>query len=253
MMLIIFFIYIPLVYSELHSLISTYTGISGQTAAGTPEFSAVTTLDGEQIDYYDSNIEELILRQDWMEKFTYKDMWKEDTEIRKHVQQIYRNNIPVLMQRFNHTHGVHKYQRIYGCEYDDETRFLQGFDRYTYDGEDFIILSVRERRYIAHVPQAIPTVDKWNKDEERFILLKRYYDHECVYWLEYFLALREPGYKRKESPSSNSLALMICVMGALTVLVIAIFFIGKKRSRFKRVCSREEFSTTYPSYFDKSL
>jgi len=101
------------VCSELHSLISTYTGISGQTVAGTPEFSAVTTLDGEQIDYYDSNIEELILRQDWMEKFTYKDMWKEDTEIRKHVQQIYRNNIPVLMQRFNHTHGERKCYYIY--------------------------------------------------------------------------------------------------------------------------------------------
>ncbi|XDV22988.1 hypothetical protein PO909_027726 [Leuciscus waleckii] len=197
MKFIIFFICVPLVYSEIHRFMTTYTGTIGLTTAGIPEFTAVTTLDGHQIDYYDSNIMKLIPKQDWMEEFTYKDMWEKDTEIRKHVQQIYKNNIHVIMQRFNQSHGVHTYQRMYGCEWDDETEESHGFDRYTYDGQDFISLGVRERRYTAHVPQAILTVEKWNNDKEQLTLLKRYYDHECVYWLPYFLKLRKAGFKRR--------------------------------------------------------
>jgi len=93
------------VCSELHSFIITYTGINGQMTAGIPEFSAVTTLDGDQIDYYDSNIKKLIPKRHWMKEFASNELWREDTEIRKHVQQIYRNNIPVLMQRFNQSDG----------------------------------------------------------------------------------------------------------------------------------------------------
>ncbi|XP_039538821.1 major histocompatibility complex class I-related gene protein-like [Pimephales promelas] len=39
---------------KLHRFISTYTEINGQTAAGIPEISSVTTLDDHQIDYYDT-------------------------------------------------------------------------------------------------------------------------------------------------------------------------------------------------------
>uniref|UniRef100_A0A8C1L7Q1 Ig-like domain-containing protein n=1 Tax=Cyprinus carpio TaxID=7962 RepID=A0A8C1L7Q1_CYPCA len=49
----------------------------------TPEVSAVTTLDGQQIDYYDSVIKKLIPKKDWMKEFASGDQWKEDTEIRK--------------------------------------------------------------------------------------------------------------------------------------------------------------------------
>jgi len=69
--------------SEYHSLITTYTGIHGRMIEGTPEFSAVTTLDDHQIDYYDSNIEKLIPRQDWMKDYTSTEMWKEDTRSEK--------------------------------------------------------------------------------------------------------------------------------------------------------------------------
>ncbi|XP_026091167.1 class I histocompatibility antigen, F10 alpha chain-like [Carassius auratus] len=153
----------------------------------TPEFSAVTTLDGQQIDYYDSEIKKLIPKQDWMKDYASKDLWKADTEIRENVQQIYKNNIPRLMQRFNQTHGVHTYQRMYGCDWDDETGVSRGFDEYSYDGERFISLDLKENRYTASVPQAIPTVMKWNKDREQLVYLKRYYRYECVYWLKELL------------------------------------------------------------------
>ncbi|XP_056093761.1 major histocompatibility complex class I-related gene protein-like [Rhinichthys klamathensis goyatoka] len=191
---IIFFIFIPLVYSELHSFITAYNGINGEISL----FFAITFLDGEHIDYYDSNTKKLIPIQDWMKDSTYKDMWKRDTEIREEVQQIYKNNIPVLMERFNQSGGVHTYRRMYGCFWDDETGESQGFDRYTYDGEDFISLDVKKLRYNTSVPQAIPTVRKWNNDRKQLAVLKRYYNHECVYWLKHFLALKKAGFKRRE-------------------------------------------------------
>ncbi|XP_048037248.1 major histocompatibility complex class I-related gene protein-like isoform X2 [Megalobrama amblycephala] len=197
MKFIIFFIYIPFVYSELHSFMTTYTGIRGQTIAGIPEFSAVTTLDDQQIDYYDSITMELIPKQDWMKEFASKDMWKEDNDIRQYVQLVYKNNIDVLMQRFNQSHGVHTYQRVYGCVWDDKTEVSQGFDLYAYDGKDFISLGVKERRYTESVPQASPTVQKWSDNKAQLGHLKLYYEHECVYWLIYFLKLRKAGFKRR--------------------------------------------------------
>ncbi len=71
----------------------------------TPAFSSVTTLDWEQIDYYDSEIQKLIPRQDWMKEFTSGDRFKEYTEIRERVQQTNKINITVLMEQFNHSHG----------------------------------------------------------------------------------------------------------------------------------------------------
>ncbi|XP_048037399.1 major histocompatibility complex class I-related gene protein-like [Megalobrama amblycephala] len=197
MKLIIFFTCIPLVYSGIHTFITTYTGIRGQTIAGIPEFFAVTTLDDQQIDYYDSNIKKLIPRKNWMKDYASEELWTEDTKIRERVQQIYKLNIRVLMERFNQSHGVHSYQRMYGCEWDDETEDSQGFDQYGYDGEDFILLDLKELRYITPVPQGLLTVPKWNNERAQLEYLIQYYNYECVYWLKEFLTLGKADLERR--------------------------------------------------------
>ncbi|XP_016101562.1 major histocompatibility complex class I-related gene protein-like [Sinocyclocheilus grahami] len=198
MKFIIFFIYVhPFVYSESHTFTTLYTGINGHTIAGIPEFSAVTTLDGRQIDYYDSEIKELIPRQDWMKEFASTDTWKQDTEIRQQVQQIYKNNIHVLIERFNQSHGVHTYQRMYGCDWDDQTGASEGFNQYGYDGEDYVALDVKLLRYITPVQQGIITVLKWNNDRAQLELLRQYYQHECVHWSKHFLTLRNVDVERR--------------------------------------------------------
>ncbi|XP_073700693.1 major histocompatibility complex class I-related gene protein-like [Garra rufa] len=174
---------------------TTYVGINGQSS-GIPEFSAVTTLDGQQIDYYDSEIKKLIPRQDWMKEFASGDTWKEDTEIREVVQQIYKYNILRLIERFNQTRDVYTYQRIYGCEWDDQTEDSHGFDQYGYDGEDLISLDLKELVYITAVPQGLITTTKWNNDRAQLVHLKEYYRHECVFWLKEFLKLREGNLKK---------------------------------------------------------
>uniref|UniRef100_A0A8C1H6U8 Ig-like domain-containing protein n=1 Tax=Cyprinus carpio carpio TaxID=630221 RepID=A0A8C1H6U8_CYPCA len=143
-----------------HAFITTYTEINGHAIEGIPEISSVAALDGRQIDYYDSEIKMLIPRQDWMKEFISGDRFKEYTEIRERVQQTNKINITVLMQQFNQTHGVHTYQRMYGCEWDNETGYSRGFDQHGYDGQDFILLDM---------------------NEAQLELLRQYYQHELIF------------------------------------------------------------------------
>ncbi|XDV22987.1 hypothetical protein PO909_027725 [Leuciscus waleckii] len=202
MKFIIFIIFIPLVYSELHTFMAAYTG---QRFSGILEFSAVTTLDDQQIDYYDSNITKLIPKPDWVKESASEELWKEYIQIREKLQQIYKTNIPVLMETFTQSQGVHTYQRMYGCEWDDETRDSQGFDQYGYDGEDFISLDLKKLRYIAPVPQAFPTVQKWNKDRQQLEILQKYLQQQCVSWLRDFLHLSKATSKKTDPPKVSLL------------------------------------------------
>jgi len=95
------------------------------------------------------------------------------------------------------------YQRMSGCEYDNETEDSRGFDEYGYDGEDFISLDLKENRYITHVPQAIPTVMKWNNNRAQLKYLKQYYDYECVYWLKEFLHLYKDTFNKTGTVSED--------------------------------------------------
>ncbi|KTG43144.1 hypothetical protein cypCar_00042770 [Cyprinus carpio] len=186
-------LYLLNIFSASHTLTTTYTGVNRQTVAGIPEFSSVTVFDGRQIDYYDSKIKKLITKQNWMKEFASTETWKEYTEIRERFQQT--NHF--LMKQFNHSHGVHRYQRVYGCGWDYVTGHIYGFDEYSYDGQDFIILDLEELRYIASVPQAQSTVMKWNNDREQLVYLKRYYRDKCTDWI-YFLTSRKDDFERRE-------------------------------------------------------
>ncbi|CAL8348397.1 unnamed protein product [Boreogadus saida] len=91
------------VSSVLHSMQFFYTASSRLTAF--PEFVGVGMVDGVQFYYYDSNIQRIVLKQDWMEQVTRDDpdYLERDTGNFLGAQQVFKAGIGILKQRFNQT------------------------------------------------------------------------------------------------------------------------------------------------------
>ncbi|CAL8239253.1 unnamed protein product, partial [Gadus morhua 'NCC'] len=87
----------------LHSLNYFYTGSSGLSTF--PEFVAVGMVDGVQINYYDSNTQKKVLKQDWMEQVIIEDpdYLKRTTGLLQGAQRSFKANIGIAKQRFNQT------------------------------------------------------------------------------------------------------------------------------------------------------
>ncbi|KAM3858508.1 class I histocompatibility antigen, F10 alpha chain-like [Diretmus argenteus] len=170
-----------------HSLKYFYTASSG--VPNFPEFVFVGLVDDVQTDYYDSNTQRREPKQDWMNKVTTDDpqYWESGTRVLKGSQQIFKSNIDVAKQRFNQTGGVHMYQNMYGCEWDDETGTVDGYYQHGYDGEDFVAFDLKTLTWIAPTPQAVITKHKWDGDRARNEYWKNYLTTVCIDWLKKYL------------------------------------------------------------------
>ncbi|XP_074542598.1 major histocompatibility complex class I-related protein 1-like [Halichoeres trimaculatus] len=170
-----------------HSLKYFYTASSG--VPGFPEYVSVGLVDDAQISYCDSNINQNIPKQEWMSKVLEFDpqYWQEMTEICRGHQQTFKASIKNIKPRFNQTGGIHLYQNMYGCEWDDETKEIQGFDQYGYDGEDFISLDLKTLTWTAPKQQAVITKQRWDKDKAWIAQDKNYLTTECIEWLKKYV------------------------------------------------------------------
>ncbi|XP_067268057.1 class I histocompatibility antigen, F10 alpha chain-like [Chanodichthys erythropterus] len=193
---------IQLVYAGKHSLQYFYTATSG--LPNLPQFVSVGIVDGQPFTYYDSKIRRMTPRQDWMAKSVGEDYWERNTQASIGSEQAFINNINVVKDRFNQTGGVHTYQEMYGCEWDDETEEINGFDEDGFDGGDFTTLDYKEKRYISPVPQGLATAEKWNRDgslQQR----KNYLGTICVEWLKKYLEYGKSSLQKKVSPQVSVL------------------------------------------------
>ncbi|KAL7387307.1 hypothetical protein ABVT39_021682 [Epinephelus coioides] len=205
-------IYLGLLFLSLHgasamthSLKYFLTGSS--QVPNFPEFVAVGLVDEVEVVHYDSNTSRAEPKQDWMSRVTEDDpqYWQRETENFLGHQQVFKAGIEIIKQRFNQTGGVHIYQLMYGCEWDDETGNTNGFYEYGYDGEDWISFDLKTEIHIALKPQAVITKHKWDNDKAYIARKKLYLTQHCPDRLKKYVDYGRSSLLRKDLPSVSLL------------------------------------------------
>ncbi|XP_059184629.1 H-2 class I histocompatibility antigen, Q9 alpha chain-like [Centropristis striata] len=188
-----------------HSLINFYTGSS--QVPNFPEFVTVGLVNEIETDHYDSNSRKYEPKQEWMIRATEDEpqYWQRQTEYRFGHQQVFKANIEILKQRFNQTGGVHIIQRMFGCEWDDETDEVKGYEQHAYDGEDFLSLDLERETWVAPKQQAVITKHNWNNNKALMAQNKHYYTQICPEELKKYVNFGRSSLLRKDLPSVSLL------------------------------------------------
>uniref|UniRef100_A0A4W5L657 Ig-like domain-containing protein n=1 Tax=Hucho hucho TaxID=62062 RepID=A0A4W5L657_9TELE len=187
----------------IHSLRYFYTASSEIPAL--PEFVDMGMVNDQVISHYDSITKKKVPKQSWMEKVFEQQYWDDTTENLRGAEKVFKANIQTAQKRFNHTGGMHLNQDMYGCTWDDETGFTEGFHQMGYDGEDLLTFDLKTATWTASVPQALHSKMKWEMDPSSIEMEKLYLTQECILWLKKYLDCGKTTLQRKVPPSVSLL------------------------------------------------
>ncbi|XP_051246845.1 BOLA class I histocompatibility antigen, alpha chain BL3-6 isoform X2 [Dicentrarchus labrax] len=187
------------VHGEIHSLTYIYTAFSKPPGLpGLHQFTAMGQLDNKMIDYFDSDLQKKVPKQDWMDKRLAADYWEKGTQSRQSKQQWFNVNIDILKKRMRQNDSdIHVLQWMHGCEGetqpDGTMKFRRGKDMYSYDGHDFLAFDDTHEVWVAPVQEAQETKRKWDEVQVLKEYTRGYLENECIDWLGKFV-----GYGNKE-------------------------------------------------------
>ncbi|KAM8766200.1 major histocompatibility complex class I-related gene protein-like [Acanthopagrus schlegelii] len=168
---------------------------------------SVVMMDGVQTGYCDSS-RNIRPTQKWVKSLLRKDRQQVDwyrTECFERQPNFFRDTMRSWMHLLNQTGGVHTLQRINGCEWDEETGEVVGFNQYGYDGEDFLSLDMRTSTWTALKPQAVTAKMRWDADTARISHYDNYLTKFCPEWLKKYVAYGRSFLLRTELPSVSLL------------------------------------------------
>ncbi|KAM9838517.1 major histocompatibility complex class I-related gene protein-like [Aulostomus maculatus] len=172
-----------------------------------PDFVGVAMVDGVPVGQYDSIINTTVPKQAWMEG-----LFEENPEHKKWyalkcftAQEFFSSSIFSLKVRLNHTGDSVILQRMSGCEWDDETGEVVGFNQYGYNGEDFIALDLETLTWVAPTQQAVSTKHRWDTEKTRLEFNKYFCMEKCPELLRTYLHYGKTTLQRTEPPSVSLL------------------------------------------------
>ncbi|XP_067468010.1 major histocompatibility complex class I-related gene protein-like isoform X1 [Thunnus thynnus] len=195
---ILLLVFFHIVCSVKHSLKYILTGTAG--FPNFPEFMAAGIVDEVEMAYCDSDRKKLETRTSWMEKVIKENVYVLKWYNSKCLgnQHHFRAQIQKLKKRFNQSDDAHVFQRMNGCEWDDETGDINGFNQYSYDGKDYIVFDLKTVTWIAPTPQAVITKHEWDRDCQFW---KNAITHDCINFLKLYVGYGNSSLQTTELPS----------------------------------------------------
>uniref|UniRef100_A0AAY4CPX9 Ig-like domain-containing protein n=1 Tax=Denticeps clupeoides TaxID=299321 RepID=A0AAY4CPX9_9TELE len=198
---LLFIISVHLVSGGSHSLQYFYTGVT--RGINFPEFTDVGLVDGQPFVYYDSNTRQMIPKVDWIKNNEGPDYWNSETQNLQREEANFKVEIGTLMQRFNHSSGIHTFLQMFGCEWDVETGATDGYSQFGYDGADFLSMDLRSTSWVAPVKEALITKQEWDGAAAEWE--KNYLTQECIDWLKKYVDYGMYSLERKVPPQVSLL------------------------------------------------
>ncbi|XP_053530412.1 BOLA class I histocompatibility antigen, alpha chain BL3-7 isoform X2 [Ictalurus punctatus] len=183
--------------ADTHTLQYLYTAVTPGV-----NFTAVGLVDGEQFVFYDINMTRRI--SEWMKKAEDDDPLYRQREMEhvKNQQDSFQYIVARVMKIFNQPKGIHIFQRIYGCERDDDGT-TRGYDEYGYDGEDFISLDLKTGTWTAANDKAEIFINEWDPTGEKAKHWKDFLEKDCIDQLQKVLNYGKETLERKVPPTAS--------------------------------------------------
>uniref|UniRef100_A0A3B3YHV1 MHC class I-like antigen recognition-like domain-containing protein n=1 Tax=Poecilia mexicana TaxID=48701 RepID=A0A3B3YHV1_9TELE len=226
------------VHSEKHSLTYIYTAFSKPVnLPGLHEFTAMGLLDNSMIDYYDSENQVKVPKQDWMEKHLEPEYWEKGTQSRKSKQQWFKVNIDILMTRMRQNdNDTHILQWMHGCEGetqpDGTMKFVRGMDMYNYDGNDFLSFDDNHQVWVAPIHAAEETKRKWDEVQVLKEYTKGYLEKECMEWMSKF---RENPFVEHKGNTNVIIAASASIVIVVVAVAVTLVCLKLKTSRLGKI------------------
>uniref|UniRef100_A0A3B4U1Z6 Ig-like domain-containing protein n=1 Tax=Seriola dumerili TaxID=41447 RepID=A0A3B4U1Z6_SERDU len=172
-----------------------------------PDYMAAANFEEVEMAYYDSNMKTPEPRHALMRILIQNNQqdWEGMSEGYINYEQLLRVQTDSFKQHSNQTGGVHIIQQMLGCDWDDETEKVIGYNQYGYNGEDFLTFDLETETWIAANPQADTTKQEWDGNTANNQYWKNIVINVYPFWLKKYLIYASGFLDRPELPSVSLL------------------------------------------------